>query len=303
VLEEMGRACFLSPFFTTVVLGAGTIMEAGDEEQQKRHLPGIAAGEKIVTLALAEDGGDLTPGSIHMKAERSGDGFLLNGRKLFVPDVQSANLVICAAQTGHEEEDITLFIVDIKHTGINVQALKTISGEKLSIIEFNDTAVGQDGVLGEVGKGWPVVNRVIERVAIARCAEMVGICRQVLKLTLDYAKERLAFGHPIGAFQAIQHRCAAMLADTEGAGFTTYRAAWRLSEGLPAAREVAAARAWVGPACRRVCASAHQVHGAIGFTQDHILHFYTKKANACEAAFGGSEYYLEKLFETQTIDT
>jgi alkylation response protein AidB-like acyl-CoA dehydrogenase len=124
---------------------------------------------------------------------------------------------------------------------------------------------------------------------------MVGVCRQVLKITLDYAKERVAFGHPIGAFQAIQHRCADMLVDTEGAGFATYRAAWRLNEGLPAAGEVAAARAWVGQACRRVCASAHQVHGAIGFTEDHVLHFYTRQANAGEASFGGTDYYLEKL--------
>jgi alkylation response protein AidB-like acyl-CoA dehydrogenase len=124
---------------------------------------------------------------------------------------------------------------------------------------------------------------------------MVGMAEQVLKLTLDYAKERKAFGHPIGAFQSIQHRCADMLMDVEGSKYVTYQAAWRINEGLPAARETAIAKAWVGQACRRVMKSAHQIHGAIGFSEDHILHFYTRKASANELSFGDVNEQLEKL--------
>jgi alkylation response protein AidB-like acyl-CoA dehydrogenase len=296
VLEEMGRVCFLTPFFATVVLGAGIIMGAGSGAQQRQYLPGIAAGEKIVTLALTEDGGFL-PESIRAKSERCGDGFVINGRKLFAPDAGAADNIVCVARMGDNQEDITLFMVDINQPGIKIQPLKTISGEKLYVVDFNDVAVGRDDVLGEIGQGSPAIERIIERAAVARCAEMVGICRQVLKMTLDYAKERVAFGHPIGAFQAIQHRCADMLVDTEGAWFATYRAAWRLNDDLTAVREVAAAKAWVGQACRRVCAAAHQVHGAIGFTQDHILHFYTRRASAGEASFGNRDFWLEKLGE------
>ena len=294
VLEEMGRACFLTPFFSAVVLGAGAIMEAGSEEQKKKYLPEIDAGKSIITLALAEETGGYTSEAIKMKATRRGGDFVLNGRKYFVPDAHVAHHIICAALTG---KGVTLFIVDINTQGISIHPLKTISGEKMCMVDFANVKVGAECVLGEVDKGWPAVERVIARAAVARCAEMVGIARQVLKITLDYARERVAFGHPIGAFQAIQHRCADMLTDTEGAWLATYRAAWCLSQGLPAAREVAVAKSWAGQACRRVCASAHQVHGAIGFTKDHILHLYTRKASAGESSFGGVDFWLEKLGE------
>ncbi len=294
VLEEMGRACFLTPFFTAVVLGAGAIMAAGSEAQKKRYLPAIAAGESIVTLALAEETGGYTADSIQTKVIPRGKDFFISGRKLFVPDAHAADHLICTARTG---EKVGLFLVDIKKAGVNVQPMKTISGEKLYTVDFENAAVGREDVLGEAGGGWPAVEKVIQRAAVARGAEMVGIARQVLKITLDYAKERVAFGHPIGAFQAIQHRCADMLVDTEGARLATCQAAWRLSQGLPAAREVAIAKAWAGQACRRACASAHQVHGAIGFTGDHILHFYTKKASAAQSSFGDADFWLGKLAE------
>jgi alkylation response protein AidB-like acyl-CoA dehydrogenase len=300
VLEEMGRACFLTPFFTTVVLGAGAIMAAGSQAQKQKYLPGIAAGDTIVTVALAEDSARYSAEAGRVRTTRRGDGFIINGRKLFVPDAQVADYIVCVARTGEGEDPrdgITLFMVDKNKAGLKRTPLKNVSGEKQSIVDFDNVEVGREDVLGEIDRGWLAVEKVIARAAVGRCAEMVGICRQVLKITLDYAKERVAFGHPIGAFQAIQHRCADMLVDTEGAGFATYRAAWRLSEGLPAEREVAAAKAWVGQACRRVCASAHQVHGAIGFTHDHVLHLYTRRANAAESSFGDTAFYLEKLAE------
>jgi alkylation response protein AidB-like acyl-CoA dehydrogenase len=294
VLEEMGAACFLTPFFAAVVLGAGIIMAAGREEQKQRYLPGIAAGEKIVTLAPAEKAGDYTPDGVQMRAvERRGD-YVISGRKLFVPDAHVADHIVCATRTSR---GITLFIVDINQAGIRVKPQKVISGEKLCTVDFDNVPVD---VLGEAGGGWPAVEKVLSRAAVARCAEMAGIARQVLRITLDYAKERTAFGHPIGAFQAIQHRFADMVTDAEGARYVAYQAAWCLDRGLDAEKEVAAARAWVGQACRRVCASAHQVHGAIGFTRDHVLNLYTRKASAAEASFGGSDFFIEKLGEIKS---
>jgi alkylation response protein AidB-like acyl-CoA dehydrogenase len=298
VLEEMGRACFISPFFATVVLGATSIVEAGSEAQKKEYLPRIAEGKIIVTLALTEQSGKYTADSIKMKAARQGSDYIINGAKLFVPDAQSADYLICVARTSeskNSQDGITLFIVDIKTAGITVKPLNTISGDKQAEITFANVKIAASNVLGVVDKGWPHVEKIIQKAAVARCAEMVGLAQKALDISLEYAKERIAFGHPIGAFQSIQHRCADMLIDLDSSRFATYQAAWRINENLPAAREAAIAKAWVGQACRRIMASAHQVHGAIGFTEDHILHYYTKKARANEFSFGDVNYNLEKL--------
>jgi 3-oxocholest-4-en-26-oyl-CoA dehydrogenase beta subunit len=292
VLEEMGRVCFISPFFAAVVLGAAVLIEAGNEEQKRKYLSGIVEGKSIVTLAVAELSGKYTADDIRMKAGRRGGDFVIDGTKLFVPDAHVADYLICVART---DNGITLFIVDINTPGITVKLLKTIAGDKQCEVDFHNVKVSGEDVLGEKDKGWPLVEKVLRRASAARCAEMVGGAQQVLKMTLDYAKERVAFGHPIGAFQSLQHRCADMLIDVDGSRYVTYQAAWRINEGLPAAREVAIARAWVSRACRRVMSSAHQVHGAIGFSEDHILHFYTKKASASEFSFGDVNYQLEQI--------
>jgi alkylation response protein AidB-like acyl-CoA dehydrogenase len=298
VLEEMGRACFTGPFFATVVLGAGTIIEAGSEAQKAEFLPRIAEGKCIVTLALTEDTARYMPDAVKVKASQQGDGYIINGTKLFVPDAQSADYLICVARTSEAEDPrngITLFMVDINIPGLTIKPLQTVAGDKQAEVVFDNVKVSADSVLGEVDKGWPYIEKVIMKAGVARCAEMVGLAQKALDISLEYAKERTAFGHPIGAFQSIQHRCADMLIDLEGSRFVTYQAAWRINEGLPAEREAAIAKAWVGQACRRIMFSAHQVHGAIAFTEDHILHYYIKKARASEFSFGGVDYNLEKL--------
>lgn len=292
VLEEMGRACFISPYFTTVVLGAGTIIEAGSEEHKQRYLPAIAEGKSIVTLALTEESGEYSADGIALKAEESGSDYILNGIKLFVSDALAADQIICAART---KQGITLFILDINTDGIEITPLTTISGDKQCQVTFSDVKASADSILGEADKGWDYVEKVLLKANVARCTESVGLSQQALNLTLDYAKERIAFGHPIGAFQSIQHRCADMLIDVDGSRFVTYQAAWRINEDLPAEREAAIAKSWVSQASKRVMDSAHQVHGAIGFTEDHILHYYTKKARFNEFSFGDTDFQLEKL--------
>jgi alkylation response protein AidB-like acyl-CoA dehydrogenase len=293
VLEEMGRACFIGPFFSNIVLGASAIIEAGSDQQKQQYLPGIAEGKSIITLALTEDSGKYTPDAIQTKAIKQGGGYTINGKKLFVTDAAAADYIICAVRTG--EKGISLFMIDKNTTGINIKPLNIISGDKQSEITFDNVRVSGDNVLGEIDRAWPYLEKILEKANAARCAEMVGLAQQALNISLDYAKERMAFGHPIGAFQSIQHRCADMLIDIEGSRFATYQAAWRINEELPAARAVAIAKIWTGRACFRVMHSAHQVFGAIGFTEDHILHYYTKKARAGEFSFGDTDYHLEKL--------
>jgi 3-oxocholest-4-en-26-oyl-CoA dehydrogenase beta subunit len=300
VLEEMGRVCFLGPFFSTVVLGASAIMEAGSDEQKQKYLSGIAEGKIIMTMALCESAASYKDDEIKLKAVAQGDSYVLNGTKIFVPDAQAANYAICAVRTKdtpRPEDGITLFIVDLNTVGITVKPYQTVAGDKQGEILFKNVKVSARDILGEVNKGWRYIEKVLRKANVARCAEMVGMAEQALKMTLEYAKERIAFGHPIGAFQSLQHRCADMLIDIDGAKFATYQAAWKINQGLDAAKETAAAKAFVSQACRRVMASAHQVFGAIGFTEDHILHYYTKRARAYEFSFGGADMQLEKLAE------
>jgi alkylation response protein AidB-like acyl-CoA dehydrogenase len=292
VLEEMGKVCFLGPYFSTVVLGASLIMEDGNEEQKQIYLSGIAEGKMTMTLALNETTDNYTDDEIKLKAISNGDSYILTGTKIFVPDAQTADYVICAARTN---KAITLLIVDLKASGITMKPYQTIADDKQGEIRFEKVKVSKKDILGEVNKGWQYIEKALQKANVARCAEMVGMAEQALKITLDYAKERIAFGHPIGAFQSIQHRCADMKMDIDGARFITYQAAWKINERLDAVRETAMAKAFVSQACKRVMHSAHQIFGAVGFTEDHILHYYTKRARAYEFSFGGADTQLEKI--------
>ena len=295
LLEEMGRACFPGPFFSTVVLGGLPILNAGSEAQKQAYLPKIASGEIILTLALTEASAKYDA-SITVKATADKDEYIINGTKLFVPDAHIADYLLCVARTDEKakgEDGITIFIVDAKSPGISYTLLKSIANDKLCEVVFDQVRVPKENILGQLDQGWSEVQKIIERAAVAKCCEMVGGIQQVLDMTVDYAKERKQFDHPIGSFQVIQHYCANMATDVEGSRFVTYQAAWMISEGLPCIKEVAIAKAWVSEACGRVMAPAHQIHGAIGVTMDYDLQFYTKRTKAAEVTFGDADVYRE----------
>ncbi len=297
LLEEMGRACLPGPFFSTVVLGGLPILDVGSEEQKQEYLPKLARGEKIFTLALTEPGyQNYDVASIAVKATCDNSDYVINGSKMFVPDAHIADYLLCIArikEQAEHEDGSTIFLVDAKNPGIGYTVLKTIAGDKLCEVVFDQVRVPRDNILGQVNQGWREVQKTIQRAAVAKCCEMIGNIQQVLEMTLDYAKERKQFGRPIGSFQIIQHYCADMATDVDGARFSTYQAAWMLSEGLPCTKEVAIAKAWVGEASQRVITSAHQIHGAIGVTMEHDLHFYTRRAKASELTFGDANFYRE----------
>lgn len=297
LLEEMGRACMPGPFFSTIVLGGLTIMDAGSEEQKQGFLPQIAQGKMIMALALTEPAGTYLPSGISTQAVADGDEYVINGTKLFVSDANVADYLLCAARTkeGDSEDGITLFLVDAKTPGIKCTMLSTIASDKQAEVTFENVRVSKKNVLGEVNKGWDAIAKLVERAAIGKCAEMVGGAQQVLEMTVEYAKERVQFGKPIGSFQAIQHHCANMATDVDGSKFITYEAAWMLSEGLPCTKEAAMAKAWTSEAYRRVVTLGHQVHGAIGFTKDHDMQLYFRRAKAAELAFGDADFHRERV--------
>lgn len=299
LLEEMGRALVPGPFVPTVVLAGRAISAAGSEEQKQEFLPGIAGGDTIMTLALTEASGGVEASDVTVKATPAGDNFTINGTKVFVPDAHVADYLICVTRTrdsDNKEDGVTLFLVNAKSNGISIEVLKTMTGEKLCEVVFNNVTVPRKNILGEMDKGWSVVQGILQEATIAECAWMAGGARWVLETTLDYSRERIQFGVPIGSFQAIQHKCADMAVEVEGATSLVYYAAWTVAEndpGAPIATHVA--KAWCSDTYKHVTFDGVQIHGGIGFTWDHDMHLYLKRAKAAEVAYGDSNYHREKV--------
>jgi alkylation response protein AidB-like acyl-CoA dehydrogenase len=296
LIEELGRAIVPSPFLPTVVYCGLPILAAGSDEQKKQFLPKIAKGDIIMALALTEPSASWDAGGIETKATPEGDHFVINGTKLFVQDAHIANYMLVVARTKegkHKDEGITIFLVDAKSPGIKLTPLKTIASDKQFEVVFHNVKVPKKDILGKQDHGWSIIQDMIPKATLAQCAYMVGGAQQVLEMTVSYAKERIQFGRPIGSFQAIQHKCANMVTDVDGARFVTYQATWKMAEGLPCSLEVSMAKAWVSEAYRRTCSEGHQIHGGIGFIKDHDMQLYYRRAKANELAFGDADYHRE----------
>ncbi len=295
-MEEMGRACLPGPFMASVVLGGLTILEAGSDAQKEQYLTAIAKGD-IFTLAVTEPNGGYDAASIQTKATAHGDDFVITGTKFYVPDAHVAShlLVVARTKEGAKEDGLSLFLVDAKSHGIKYTLLKTIGSDKQCEVVFDNVKVPKANLVGKLNHGWPVVHKTLQMAAVAKCAEMVGAAQQVLEMTTAYAKERIQFDKPIGAFQAIQHHCANMLIDIDGMRMITYEAAWLLSAGLPADKQVAMAKAWMSDAIVRVAKLGHQVHGGVGYTIDHDLQLYYRRGRAAASQFGDANYHREMI--------
>ncbi len=297
LMEEFGRALVPGPFISTVVLGAVPIMEAGNEEQKQQLLPKIASGETIMTMALTEPSAKWDADGVELEAKKQGSDYVLNGVKLFVPDAHVTDQMVVVARTAKgktPEDGITLFLVDSKSAGVSFEVLKTIAGDKQCEVTFKDVKVPAANVLGEVGKGWPIVDRTKKVATVAACAYLVGLSQMDFDVTLNYAKERVQFGRPIGSFQAIQHKLADVVIDVDGSRFITYKAAWSLQEGEPDAdMMISMAKAWTSDASRRVVAHGQQIHGGIGFTQEYKIQLYFRRQKWMELMWGDADYHRE----------
>ncbi|MDX2167649.1 MAG: acyl-CoA dehydrogenase family protein [Deltaproteobacteria bacterium] len=296
VLEEMGKVVFPGPFFASAILGGVAIDLGGSAEQKQRWLPGLADGSQRATLAQVEESGRWDADGIQLPAKASGGGFSLSGTKLFVHDAHNADLLIVPARSGGSGADgITLFVVDAKSKGLAVRVLKTMDQtRKLCEVTFDNVAVGADAVLGGVGKGWALLDRLVDRAKVALCAEMCGGAQRVLEMSVEYAKVREQFGKPIGSFQAIQHKCANMMVQVESAKSATYYAAWAVANDVAEAHLAACmAKAYTSDAYRFVSAEGIQIHGGIGFTWEHDMHLYFKRAKGSEVTFGDATWNRE----------
>ncbi len=303
LLEEFGRALVPGPFISTVVLGAVPIMEAGTDEQKAQYLPKIAAGETIMTMALTEPSAKWTADGVTLEAKKDGSDYVLNGTKLFVPDAHVTDHMIVVARTGGSGEDgITLFIVDSKSDGIKFEQLKTIAADKQCEVVFDNVKVPAANVLGSEGKGWEIVEKVSRIATVAACAYLVGLSQMDFDTTLNYAKERVQFGRPIGSFQAIQHKLADAIIDVDGSRFITYKAAWSLTEGEDDADlMISMAKAWASDASRRVVAHGQQIHGGIGFTKEYKIQLYFRRQKWMELMWGDADYHREKVAQLMEV--
>jgi alkylation response protein AidB-like acyl-CoA dehydrogenase len=299
LMEEMGRAVVPGPYFSAVLLGGLAIAEAGSEAQKKEWLPRIAAGDRRVALAWMEPSAQLGPAGVTLTAVEKGGKYTLSGTKLFVHDAHTADALVVAARTrpGAGADGVSLFLLPKGTKGLEVTLLPTMDQtRKLCEVALSDVTIGPDALLGAAEAGWAPLARVLDRATVALCAEMCGGAQKVLDMTVEYAKIRQAFGRPIGSYQGVKHRAADMLVDVENSKSITYYAAWALDEGVAEAPlAVSMAKAYVSDAYRRVAAAGIQLHGGIGFTWEHDLHLYFKRAKGSEFTFGDATHHRERV--------
>jgi alkylation response protein AidB-like acyl-CoA dehydrogenase len=298
LIEEMGRNIVPGPFFPTVALCALPLLQYGNTEQKNEFLPQICKGDSIWTLALGEASGRYKASEVRLRAEPEGTKYNLQGHKLFVADAHVADHILVVSRTGdggRPEDGITVLIVDGRSPNIRVEAIPTIGGDRQFKVSFDGVSVTKANVLGKAGYGWDLVEFILQRAAVLKCAEMSGACQAVLGITNSYAKERVQFERPIGSFQAIQHKLVDMAIDVEAVQYLLYQAAWGISVGSPSPWQISAAKTKANQAYQRICIDAIAVHGAMGYTIDDDTGLYYRRVKAAEYAAGDTDLHREVL--------
>lgn len=296
--EEMAQAAALSPYLSTLLSGL-LILRAGNDAQKERFLPRIAAGELIVSTALVELSGSYEAEGIQLSAVARGDGYVLNGTKLFVEYASAAQELICVARTQSGAADatvgISLFIVPTDAPGVTIENLKVIGGDRQCEVVFDNVEVTKDRLVGQLHGAWPSVEWLLDVARALAAVELVGFGQKALDMTVDYIGYREAFGRPIGSFQAAQHHCANMAIWLEGPRCAAYEAAWRLSQGFEARFHAAVAKVSASNAGREVTMLAHELHGGIGYMAEFDLHFYSRRAKGWELKWGTPDQMLREV--------
>jgi len=298
LFEEIGKVVLPSPFFCSAVFAGLLINEAGDEKVKQETLPALAEGKRILTVGLQDEKGGydyLNPSLEAQEAE--GGSYRIKGTRLLVPYAHVADeILVCAkVMKGSGSSGPTLFRTQSKGPGVTVTPLNVLSGEKYFAVVYSDYAATSKEILGVRGKGAEVVEKIMPKLVALKCGEMVGGLSKVVDMTVDYVKQRVQFGKPLGVLQVVQHYCADMTTYLDTARMISYQAASFVSAGLPCAKEVAMAKAWCSDAYKKSTQIAHQLHGGIGFTEEHDLHLYYKHAKTAELEFGDSWVQRQKV--------
>jgi alkylation response protein AidB-like acyl-CoA dehydrogenase len=299
ILEEMGRIPYPGPYFPTVILAGSALTASGDERAMARYLPDVSNGDLILTLAFMEDDTGWSPATITAEANRSGDSIVLNGLKRFVPFAHAADVILVAARSSGSSgsDGISIVAVPRDAEGLTFgHEMMFDLTSRTSSIQFDNVTVPEESVIGEFGNAWPVLEDMIQRAAVGASAEMLGASRRSLELGVEYAKERKQFGQFIGQFQAVKHMLADMLEKVENGHAAVYYSAWAIDADAPdRALAASVAKSTLNDSSRQVCGDAIQVLGGIGFTWEHDLHFYFKRAKHLEALYGDVDHHYENV--------
>lgn len=298
IAEEMGRTLTASPYISTAIMGATALSRFGSDGQKSEWLPRIAAGEAITALA-ADEGRKHNPSGVAVSAERSGNGFKLNGRKTFIAEGHVADMLIVSARTAgseNEAEGITLFLVPRDAAGVTVERKDTVDSRYAADIVLDNVEVTADAVLGEVDNGLGALEAVLDAGRAGLSAEMSGSAQQCLDSTVGYLKERKQFGQIIGTFQALQHRAAHLYSEVE-LGKSIVLKALQTLDAAPdhAAMMVSAAKAKLGQVAQLAAREGVQMHGGMGMTDEFDIGFYMKRVRVAEALYGDANYHADKF--------
>lgn len=301
MMEQFGHGLVVEPFLATVVLGGGVLKRSATRAQKERWLAPLVAGELQAALAFVEPQGRFDVCDVATRANRSGDRYVLDGRKSVVLNGGAADLLIVPARTGGPRagrDGITLFAVTSDAAGLNRRPYRTVDGHRAAEIELEAVAVRSDAVLGEVGGGADVLLAVVEDATLAVCAEAFGIVRTLQEKTVDYTKSRVQFGVPIASFQALQHRMVDMLMAREQIrSLLTWATMLAAARNPAAPRAISAVKYHIGTAGRLVAQEAVQMHGGMGVTWELDIAHYFKRFSAIEILFGNADFHLDRYLE------
>ena len=300
LFHELGRGPVPGPIFSSSVLGANVVLEAGREDQKREILPAIAHGNQILALAVSETDYGWASENVHMTAERTNGGYRLNGVKLFVQDAASASHIICAVRTpngGGPSDGVSLLVVDANSPGLSVRNLPGFIRSSAEV-KFDSVEVPDSALLGEgPGHGWQALEKAIERSIPVLCAYKVGGSEIVYEMSVSYSQTRVQFSVPIGRFQRVQDHIINLVNQLDAARWTTYEALWKLDIGRPAAGSVHLAKAVSSEAFYQACNHAHEVHAGLGSMTEYGLTLYTKMSRSLFHYLGDPRYHRKKLAE------
>ena len=296
--EEMGRVVVPGPFFSSSVLAALSVVHSGANALKKEWLPRIAKGEVIGTLGFLEENDRLDAAGITARCAKTRSGYRLNGTKMFVTDAHVADVLVVAFRgRGAGESGVCLFLLRRDTPGISVAPLHSIDQTRRSCeVTFHNVDIPASALLADEGKGWKVLRRVIDGACVVLAADSLGGSQRALELAVEYSKVREQFGRPIGSFQAVKHIAAEMVSEVEPARSLVWYAAYAYDhEPRAAARAAAMAKARLSDVYCRTTNRAVQIHGGIGFTWEHDMHLWFKRAKWNETAFGDATFHRERL--------
>jgi len=301
VMEELGRGLMPEPMLSTVLLGANAILLGGSAAQRAERLPAVAAGERFLALAYQEPQSRYELANVETRAEKAGGGYTLRGEKIQMLDGNVADRLIVSARTARgarERAGVTLFVVSPSGPGMSIERQSRLDSRNVALVRFDGARVDATAVLGEVGGGAAILERVVDRATTALTAEMLGGMTAAFEMTIEYLKSRLQFGVPIGSFQALKHRAAKMYVELELARSAVMHAHRVIDEQRddPAiGRAASVAKARCSDAFMLIGNEAVQMHGGIGMTDEHDIGFYLKRARATQLTFGDAAWHRDRV--------